>query len=318
MPSRRNRSRAAPAEGSHNSERWLISYADFITLLFAFFVVMYAISTVNSGKYRVMADSFVDAFNDPDKRMTPVQVGVFEGKPKSAEVVNVVDVHEGGAAGELDTADERGAEAAGDLQTRGEIEQLTLQAEPEQQQLAIEEGDLIEQIAKNINEKMKPLIEKDAITVSQSDDFIEIEINNNVLFPSGSARLHNDAIPILTDFSNLFKTFNNAIQVEGFTDNEPISTTAFPSNWELSAARAASVVHLFMKSGLAPERMVAVGYGEFRPVASNATEAGREQNRRVVIVIPAIDQGQHIKDAGARDIRRGATGQRRISSGATQ
>ena len=189
---------------------------------------------------------------------------------------------------------------------------IVLQAHPAEQQPAIDEGDLIDEIARNISDRMKPQIEQDAISVSQSDDFIEVEINNNVLFPSGSARLHTDAIPILSSLSEIFNTFNNAIQVEGFTDNEPIRTTAYPSNWELSAARAASVVHLFMKSGIRPERMAAVGYGEHRPIASNETEEGRRRNRRVVIVIPAVDQGQHIMDSGSREIRRGATGQQRI------
>ncbi|MCG8325311.1 MAG: flagellar motor protein MotD [Thiotrichales bacterium] len=296
----------------NNNDRWLISYADFITLLFAFFVVMYAISSVNNGKYRVMADSIIEAFNDPEKTLQPIQVGVFEQAPRSDQPVASVEAQREGASGETDREDDRGTQPAGDQQTRGEVDELTLQAHPDEQQPAIDEGDLIEEIARNISDRMKPQIEQDAISVSQSDDFIEVEINNNVLFPSGSARLHTDAIPILSSLSEIFNTFNNAIQVEGFTDNEPIRTTAYPSNWELSAARAASVVHLFMKSGIRPERMAAVGYGEHRPIASNETEEGRRRNRRVVIVIPAVDQGQHIMDSGSREIRRGATGQQRI------
>ena len=81
-------------------------------------------------------------------------------------------------------------------------------------------------------------------------------------------------------------TFNNPIQVEGFTDNQPIKTLAFPSNWELSAARAASVVHLLMRKGIDPNRMSATGYAEFKPVADNSTIEGRQKNRRVMIIIP--------------------------------
>ena len=92
------------------------------------------------------------------------------------------------------------------------------------------------------------------------------------------------------------KLFPNPIQVEGFTDNVPIRTAAYPSNWELSAARAASVVHLFMKAGVNPERMVAIGYGEHRPVAGNETPEGRSKNRRVVLVIPAEDDARRILD----------------------
>ena len=96
-----------------------------------------------------------------------------------------------------------------------------------------------------------------------------------------------EAIPILEQMAEVLKSFPNSVQVEGFTDNVPIQTLAFPSNWELSASRAASVVHLFMKYGVRPERMTAVGYGEYRPVADNKTSAGRKKNRRVVIVIPS-------------------------------
>lgn len=304
---RRNHRREA-----ENNERWLISYADFITLLFAFFVVMYSISSVNNGKYRVMADSIIEAFNDPNKSLQPVQIGLFEKEPRSDHIVTPLDLEQGGASGEMDTEDDRGTQAAGSRQTRGEADDLTLQAHPDAEKPAITEGDMIEEIARNISEKMQPQIDEEAISVSQSDDFIEVEINNNILFPSGSARLHNDALPVLRNLSDIFQSFNNAIQVEGFTDNEPIRTTAYPSNWELSAARAASVVHLFMKFGIRPQRLVAVGYGEYRPVASNETEQGRRKNRRVVIVIPAADQGNHIMDTQTREIRRGATGQKRI------
>lgn len=312
MARNRRRQRQNHHQESDNAERWLISYADFITLLFAFFVVMYSISTVNNGKYRVMADSIVEAFNDPNKSLQPVQLGIFDHKPRSDQIMTPVALEQGGATGQMDTEEDAGSQAAGELKTQGEAAELTLQAHPGEQKPAINEGDFIEEIARNINEKMKPQIEENAISVSQTDDFIEVEINNNILFPSGSARLNNAALPILRSLSDIFNTFNNAIQVEGFTDNEPIRTTAFPSNWELSAARAASVVHLFMKSGIRPDRMVAVGYGEHRPVAGNDTEQGRRMNRRVVIVIPAVDQGNHIMDAGSRDVRRGVSGQQRI------
>ncbi len=312
MPRHYRNPRITRSHDTQSRDRWLVSYADFITLLFAFFVVMYAISTVNNGKYRVMADSIVEAFNDPDRTLEPVPQGLHEQEPRSDHAIVPIDLARGGASGEMDVEDDRGTQAAGSMQTRGEVDELTLQAHPDETQAAINEGDLIEEIARNISDKMRPQIDEQAISVSQSDDFIEVEINNNVLFPSGSARLHNDALPILTSLSEVFKTFNNSIQVEGFTDNEPIRTTAFPSNWELSAARAASVVHLFMKSGIRPERMVAVGYGEHRPVASNNTDEGRRKNRRVVIVIPAVEQGQHIMDTGTRDNRRGATGQQRV------
>ncbi|MDX1519100.1 MAG: flagellar motor protein MotD [Gammaproteobacteria bacterium] len=296
---------------SHDKERWLISYADFITLLFAFFVVMYAISTVNNGKYRVMADSIVEAFNDPNKTLKPQSTGVFAGEPTTRDIIETIEsvqtvVNNPSIPGE----EEENPDVIAEPVLTGNTE--SSQPVAEEDLVAVPGDNSIEEIARNITEQVKPQIDEEAVSISHSDDFIEVEINNNVLFPSGSARLNSEALPILISLSEVFKTFNNAIQVEGFTDNEPIRTTAFPSNWELSAARAASVVHLFMKAGIEPDRMVAVGYGEHRPVASNDTEEGRRRNRRVVIVIPATEQGEHIMDADARDVRRGATGQKRV------
>jgi chemotaxis protein MotB len=108
-----------------------------------------------------------------------------------------------------------------------------------------------------------------------------------MLFESGSARLSREALKALRNVILIVKPLPNMINVEGHTDNVPISTISFPSNWELSAARAASVVHYFAKLGVASERMAAIGYGEFRPLSSNATAEGRKNNRRVNLLIMA-------------------------------
>lgn len=147
--------------------------------------------------------------------------------------------------------------------------------------------DVMRDIANQIEKAMTALIQKDLITVRRNALWVEVEIRNNVLFASGSAGLEPEAIPVLEKIAQILQQFPNAIQVEGFTDNVPISTVAFPSNWELSAARAASVVHLFTKLGIRPGRMAAIGYGEHRPGADNATPEGRQKNRRVVLVVLA-------------------------------
>ncbi|MDH5360182.1 MAG: flagellar motor protein MotD [Gammaproteobacteria bacterium] len=234
-----------------NLERWLVSYADFITLLFAFFVVMYAISSVNEGKYRVMADSIKSALQSDPKSMSPLKIGdpgLEVEKPKISE-----------------------SEKIGKSQTV--IEQPNKE-DPSR-------GDVIEQV----NSSMKALIDKGLISVREDKNWIEIEISNSVLFVSGSAKLAPEAVPLLKIMSRILRRFPNTIQVEGFTDNQNISNEFFPSNWELSAARSASVVRLFERSGVDSERLTVVGYGSTRPSVENDSERGRNKNRRVVLVI---------------------------------
>ena len=149
-------------------------------------------------------------------------------------------------------------------------------------------------IANQFESALSPLIKKDLISVKHNDLWVEIEINTSILFDSGSATLENDALPVLRQVADVLKKYPNSIQVEGFTDNVPIDTAIFPSNWELSAHRAASVVHLFMDQGVQPDRMAAIGYGQYRPIADNATPAGRSKNRRVVVVVLA---GENVRRA---------------------
>jgi len=132
---------------------------------------------------------------------------------------------------------------------------------------------------------MSDLIRQDLIAVRHSDLWVEVEIKTSILFPSGSSILQSAALPVLREIANILKDFQNPIRVEGFTDSVPINTVAFPSNWELSAGRAASVVHLFTNEGVDPRRMASIGFGEYRPVADNDTPEGRSKNRRVVIVV---------------------------------
>jgi len=270
-------------EEEENLDRWLVSYADFITLMFAFFVVMYAISSVNEGKYRVLSNTMMSVFSKTGDKGTAIISDSVIDLPESAH----------------------NAILGNDKNTAGKTEQdkqanVTEQANKEN--LAATQGDRLSksmsEIADDLRYELLPFTEDNLISVNENEDFIEVEIKSKMLFPSGSSRLDSKAIPVLSGLATLFETFDNQIQVEGFTDNQPINTAAFPSNWELSAARAASVVHLLMKKGIAPERMAAIGYGEYRPIASNDTAEGRQKNRRVVIVIPAKDKNNRVLDLG--------------------
>jgi chemotaxis protein MotB len=124
-----------------------------------------------------------------------------------------------------------------------------------------------------------------------------VEIRTDILFASGVSKLSDAALPPLTILAETLAKYPNPVRVEGHTDNRPISTSTFPSNWELSAARAASVVHLFAKGGVDPARLTVIGLGEFRPAQSNATAAGRNANRRVVVVILSGDGAPAPSDA---------------------
>jgi len=261
-------------EDHTNHERWLVSYADFITLLFAFFVVMYAVSSVNEGKYRVLSNTLTDAFREPTRSSDPIQIGELR---RSAGTL----VGDSLSQSLIDSDNHAGSEPNEPLPEDQGFEESPANTGPmaEQKRLGY--------IASSLASVMQHLVDRGEVSIEQTGNRVEMNIKSQVLFTSGSARLSNSAVRLLGDLSKVLKPVPNPLSVEGYTDNVPIRTAAFPSNWELSAARAASVVHLFTRLGVAPERLAAVGYGEYRPLADNATEAGRRQNRRVVLVVHA-------------------------------
>jgi len=227
-----------------NTDRWMVSYADFVTLLFAFFVVMYSVSSVNLGKYRVLSDAVVTAFNKKGK----------------------------------------GAIAPGD--------QLGISVQRAPISIGIENQAgirALRETAAAIEAEMKPWMKKGQIAVRGNQKWLEVEINSSILFTTGSADLSPAAQKILTDLSQVFKDSKNPLYVSGYTDDLPINTLQFPSNWELSAARAAGVVRLFSKAGINPARMGAIGFSEYRPVSDNRTAVDRQKNRRVIIRMLAGD-----------------------------
>jgi chemotaxis protein MotB len=138
---------------------------------------------------------------------------------------------------------------------------------------------------REIEDAMQALIDAKLVTVRRENLWLEVEINTDILFPSGSGGFASNAVPVLDKLAQVLQPFPNPIRVEGHTDDRPIRTAAFPSNWELSAARAASVVHEFTKAGVDPLRLEIVGFGEFHPRQPNDSTAGRNANRRVAILI---------------------------------
>jgi chemotaxis protein MotB len=275
-------------EEHENHERWLVSYADFITLLFAFFVVMYSLSSVNEGKYRVLSESLVAAFRSPAKSLEPVQLGSPMRTPPMPNQQN----------SQAPTNPGMTPPVALPMAKPNPPRQSL--ADEQKQKEAAARAKVIEEMAGELEKALAGLIEKDLVNVRTTRFWMEVEIKTSILFPSGSAAVSPSAVPTLDKVAGILKRYPNPIHVEGFTDNQPIRTTAFPSNWELSAARAASVVHLFSRAGIEPARLAAVGYGEYQPVADNKTAAGRNANRRVVLVVLADPASRRLRDETAQ------------------
>jgi chemotaxis protein MotB len=133
------------------------------------------------------------------------------------------------------------------------------------------------------------LVKRNLMTVRRKEMWVEVELRTDILFTSGSAQPAPAAVPVLARLGQALAPLPNAVRVEGYTDNVPIRTSVFYSNWELSAARAGSVVRVLSGEGIDPERLAVVGYGEQRPVQSNDTAEGRNANRRVVVVILSVE-----------------------------
>lgn len=228
-PARRRRRRATHG-GQFSHERWLVSYADFITLLFAFFTTMYAISTVDAQKMSKMVSSMQTAFASSGRPFAEV-----------AEPAATDDVHTGGVLSEgfeQHLADVLRAELGGEL-----------------------------------------------VDVTTDRRGVVVSIREAGSFPTGSADLSNVARVVLARVADTMAAARHAIRVEGHTDDVPIRSGRFSSNWELSTARATAVVDFLIQAGLSPDRLSAAGYGEYRARGPNDSDSNRARNRRVDVVI---------------------------------
>ena len=282
------RNRKKKLEEHENHERWLVSYADFITLLFAFFVVMYAISSVNEGKYRVLSDTMVEAFSDQLQDAEEMPVPLLTDKQQTGEFVVRSEADD---ANEILTPGEIGpGESDQDPGKQSDTSAANSDAAPDSAQA----DDRLWVVASNLDSSLQGFVDQGLVDINLKGDKIEIQLNSKMLFGSGSTRLSQDARKAFRDIGLIIKPLNNTIFVEGHTDNVPIQTQAFPSNWELSAARAASVVEYIARQGVDPKRLAAIGYGEYRPIAENSTAEGRSKNRRVTLTIrPAKGESEY-------------------------
>ena len=283
------RRRQREEHSSH--DRWVVSYADFVTLLFAFFVVMYSISSVNEGKYRVLSDSLDSAFGSANYSIDSIQEAALDTRPSSSSeeentesiMIPLLLEHQ---------RNQNPAEEQSEAQGGEELEDKLQRDKSFTQRILDKAETEIDGIASDVEHEMTDLIDDELLNIKRNKFWLEVEVKTSLLFPSGSSELIPDSRPPLEKLARIFAELPNRIHVEGFTDDRPIRTLIFPSNWELSAARAAAVVRLFEQNGVDPSRMASIGYGEYHPVADNDSEEGRAKNRRVVMVVMASLEGR--------------------------
>lgn len=258
-----------------NHEAWVIPYADLLTLLLALFVVLYAMSSVNTTKYRALAQAISAAFNGSRAVIQPITPNAPQSSmpvptdkpspipraPLAQILLPVLTQHIPTPATAPDTSSD---------QNKNKLS---------------EEQRNLERIRSEVEHALQPLIDKKLVVVRRTPNWLEIEIRTDILFPSGVATLSPSAQQILTSLGKILAPFANPLRVEGYTDDMPIDTAVYPSNWELSAARAASVARLFSQHGVDPDRMGIVGWGQYRPAADNTSAEGRNKNRRVLVVV---------------------------------
>ena len=261
------RKRKRPPEEEPKHAAWAVPYGDLVTLLLAFFVVLYAVSSVNEGKYHALSNTLFTEFNGQKPPgsapgSAPGAVAVAHPFPGQSAKSPVAESH----AIFDDTATVTRKEAEEIARTHAEAEAL-------------------DRVANDVSAAMADLIKSNLVVVRRSGTTIEVEIRTDILFPSGSATLSATAVGVIGKLSQTLASLPNPVRVEGHTDSQPIDTVAFPSNWELSSARAASVVHLIANSGVDPARLSVIGRAQYSPAQSNATPSGRNANRRVLISI---------------------------------
>ncbi|CAM3856016.1 flagellar motor protein MotS [Alkalicoccus chagannorensis] len=240
--------------------KWMVTYADMMTLILVFFILLFSMSVVDAQRFEAIADSFQDR-------------AVFDNFPSVVPFENPAEDRE-----------------VQDDPFSDQIDPFEEVEEMDPQQL----DNQMDEVLEEVNEYLEEHEIAEEVTASRDDRGVVLVLQEQALFETASADLLTDAQPFLDQVGEIIEQIPNQVEVEGHTDSRPISTAQFPSNWELSGARASSVVrYLTSTEDLDPQRFTAVGYGDTRPVAPNTTEDNLQQNRRVVIVIadPVQNEG---------------------------
>lgn len=247
-----------------NVHRWLVSYADYMTLMFALFVVLYAMAMVNEKPFESITESFgrvFQAYEDDTKN---------RGHGDSILMVNTSKTNKKlYGNGILDIA---GPELLDNEKSLSNISDAQV-------------GSNLSSLEKELHAALYELIESGFAQLKIDGDWLEIELNSGLLFPSGSSSATHSAEAILAVIYDVIGQASNFIRVRGYTDNQAINNEIFSSNWELSVFRATAILRVLEKLGLNPARMAIEGYGQYYPSSDNLTAQGRARNRKVVVAI---------------------------------
>ena len=265
------RKRRRGGGGGHDGpdERWLLTYADMITLLMALFIVMFSISSVNTSKLAALQQSLKEAFSGS---VLPGGEAVLQtgGNPKGQEAPKTTPP----------------VPAIQPL-----IQKEFQKKQKEDSSAKGSEDEQFKQVKRNLDEYAKTHnLQKNLETEITRRGLVIRLLTDGVLFDSGEAKIKPQAMPLMEKIAGLLQVDReHPINVEGHTDNVPIHSSRFPTNWELSTARASSVVRLLIADNAPAERLGAVGYAQLHPIASNSSASGRSRNRRVEIVLLRVN-----------------------------
>lgn len=293
------------AEETESHDRWLLSYADFITLMFALFVVLYAMSSMQEIKFQQLSKSLGSALGNTQQTLPPIPPESI--LPATAEPAPIISEPTPAAIPTTETPVEATVTPEPLIKTEETIlppepalmtveqaaplpvvEEPVLSPEDKQHQMQIQQERVqMTGIANELEQRLSGLVSQGKIKITQSNWGISVEINASILFAPADAKLNPNSIETLQSIAEVLKNQPQLIHVEGHTDNKAISTKQFPSNWELSAARAGSVIRLFIHTGIDAKRLAAIGYADNSPLASNDSAEGRLRNRRVQLMIMA-------------------------------
>ncbi|RIZ66155.1 MAG: flagellar motor protein MotD [Methylococcales bacterium] len=272
------------AEEPEDKDRWLISYADLMTSMFAFFVVLYAVSSVQEKKFLQMSSSLGNALGNPSSPISS-KLGNVSSNPLMLDNPQVTNDFI--APEPISVLIPPALELTSLSEERTPVNPVEITKVNEEQQKIEQNKTQIKNIANELEQRLAPLVNQGKVHVTLSNWGISIEINASILFGAAEAKLNPESIEILQPIADILKDQPQLIHVAGYTDNKVINNAYYPSNWELSAARASSVVRLLIDAGVDSKRLAAVGNADNQAIATNATPEGRMRNRRVQLSIMA-------------------------------